>query len=171
MAILRIYPSSDRSVGDWITAPLWSKIDETVLAEADYITSSVGDGAGGPVSPGHCTFNWPQNQMNGSCVITDMIVYTQAKKAVLGTGATSTINHTVNYSGTLGASITLTTTSTLYHTHFPVNPIYPKNWTWADFECPGIYGVAAGDKTNQAVPVVYQMYIDIVYIQGQIMIY
>lgn len=32
-------PSSDTSVGSWVTAPLWSKIDETTPNDSDVITS------------------------------------------------------------------------------------------------------------------------------------
>ena len=163
MATLTIRPTGDSSIGNWVnqalgTTNLYQSVDESYLSESDYIQVSV-IGASG------CYFTW-ENHSTESGAISEIIIYTQAQYINVGDGDTApTINHQPD-SGHSGGTITLSSSSTLYHTHFATNPVTSVAWTWNNIDAllAGLVGTIYFENVkNYSYPRIYQMYIEVVY--------
>jgi hypothetical protein len=166
MPTITLRPTSDNANNNFWnesneTTSLYASVDESSLNESDY-NRVIGNSQS---ISGYIYYNW-ENPSVSSGTITDVIFYVQAKRIDDASTAGTLSFVMLNDHST---SISLTTSSALYHNHYTVNPHTGVAWTWqnitdlvAGFDGYA-YNFAYKEGDDSSVPYIYQTYIQVVY--------
>jgi hypothetical protein len=137
----------------------YDKIDEATLDESDYVKCSWG-------TDQKDLYGWPNHSAEQQGKIIEVIAYAQAEYIRSGSGGSGEkVYFCIPDDGHQTEIGTLTTTSTLFHQHFAINPHTGAAWTWAEIDAltAGLRLVVGGEFGNQDAPYVYQYYLEVIY--------